>query len=125
MVMAEVAEGRTQVIGALVHGGVAHVHQGVALSVLDEDEFFERTGLRLSWPARVCLRRLLQEDVLLQDLRTLFLEGALSFDGTGFELAAKSAQIAPQRVERIARVVELVNPVLPEVLNEARELLRS
>lgn len=119
----EIAERRAQVVGALVHG-VAHVHQVVALSVLDEDEFFERTGLRLSWPARVCLRRLLQEDVLLQDLRTLIHEGALMFDGEAFVLANESEHIAPQRLQRMARIIERVNRELPAVLTEAREQAR-
>lgn len=110
-------------VGALVHG-VAHVYQGVTPSVLDEDDFFERTGLRLSWPARVCLRRLLQEDVLLQDLRVLIHEGTLTFDGAVFVMAGVSGQIAVQRLERIAQVIALVNPALPAVLDEARDLLR-
>lgn len=113
-----------QVIGALVQeGGVAHVHQAVELSsILGEDSFFDATGLRLSWPARVGVVRLLQEDVLLQDLRELFHAGELSFYGNEFSLSEYSQHVSEQKLQRIADAVARVNEGLPSILEDVRAL---
>jgi hypothetical protein len=113
----------TQVIGAVVHGGVAHIHQTSESSLLDEDDFFAKTGLRMSWPARVCLGRLLHEDVLLGDLRVLINAGTLAFTNDRFELRGRSDLLPAQRLEGIAQTVDRINPQLPAVLTEARQAL--
>ncbi len=113
-----------QVIGAVVkEGGVAHVHQSVELSsILGEEEFFDKTGLRLSWPARVGVMRLLQEDVLLQDLRALFHVGELEFVGDSFAIAEVSAHVSEQKLQRIADAVARANEALPSILHESKVL---
>jgi hypothetical protein len=113
----------TQVIGAVVHGGVAHIHQTSESSLLDEDDFFAKTGLRMSWPARVCLGRLLHEDVLLGDLRVLINAGTLAFTDGRFELRGRSDLLPAQRLEGIAQTVDRINPQLPAVLTDARQAL--
>jgi hypothetical protein len=118
----EVKRSSTRMVGAIVNG-VAHIHQDVGQSVLDEDGFFLKTGLRLSWPSRVCLQRLLQEDVLLHDIRALIQEGALVFAGNEFSIGTHSSCIAAQRLAHITRVIDRVNPDLADVLIQARELL--
>ena len=79
----------------------------------------------MSWPARVCLGRLLHEDVLLGDLRVLINAGALAFKDGRFEMKGRSDLLPAQRLESIAQTVDRINPKLPDVLLEARDALSA
>lgn len=98
-------------VGAVIErGGVAHISQGGPIDpVLDEDSFAEQTGMRLSYPARSAIRRLLMADVLLHDVRALVLSGALVHrDGVlrldeGADLPAESMAAIAQAVAEVNR----------------------
>lgn len=101
-------------VGAVIErGGVAHVSQGGAGDpVLDEDSFAEQTGMRLSYPARTAVRRLLMEDVLLSDVRALVNAGVLSFANGTLQLLEQAHDVPAQRLASIATAVALVNTEL-------------
>lgn len=104
-------------VGAVIErGGVAHVSQGGAADpVLDEDAFAEQTGLRLSYPARTAVRRLLQEDVLLLDVRDLFNAGDLQYSNGRLVLDATiKASIRAERMAAVQKAVQVVNKELEQ-----------
>ncbi len=77
-------------VGVVVNGPaeIKQIYREPGTNLLSEDQFKKLTGIHASWPARLGFLRLLEEDVKVRDLRSMW-EDELTFVGNQFSISVR------------------------------------